>query len=140
MSKEQKDRFTQKTTWITRVTLDKPFEVKDNSHLCVLTAPDGYSIRSKIFPDNDHKELYDHSQITIKKEPVYRFVNTQSTEIAGIPVRLLRKGTCLEFKSDSATTGHKNYSILEKELLLSGTRITAEITERCEKEKCKIKT
>ncbi|MBA3036739.1 MAG: hypothetical protein FP814_09625 [Desulfobacterium sp.] len=139
MSKE-KDRFDQKTTWITRVTIDKPFEVQDNTHLCVLTAPDGFSIRSKLFPDNDHKELYEHCQITIGKEPIFRFVNTRNTEISGIPIKLLRKGTCLEFKSDSATTGHKNYSILEKELLLSGIKITAEITERCEKEKCKVKT
>jgi len=140
MNTEKKDRFDQRTTWITRVTLDKPFEVRDNTHLCVLTSPDGYSIRSKLFPDNDHKELYQHANITIGKEPVFRFVNTRDTDISGIQVKLLRKGTCLEFRSDSASAGHQNYSVLERDLLLSGIKITSEITERCEKEKCKIKS
>lgn len=138
MSK-QKDRFDQKATWITRVTIDKPFEVRENTHLCILAAPDGYSIKSKIFPDNDHKELYRRANITIGREAVFRNVNTKSTDISGITIKLLKKGTCLEFKSNSSSAGHKNYSVLEKELLLSGIKITSETTEKCEKDTCKIK-
>lgn len=140
MNNKQKDRFSQKTTWITRITLDKPFEVRDDTQLYVLTAPDGYSIKSKMSPDNDHKELYGYAGIVISKEPAFRFVNTRNTELAGLPVRLLKKGTCLEFKSDSAGTGSKNYTVLEKELKSSGYAIISEITERCEKEKCRIST
>jgi len=92
-----------------------------------------------MFPDTDHKDLYGHVGITLTKEPIVRIVNGRNTEIAGIPVRLLRKGTCLEFKSDSASVGSKNFTALENELLQTGTKITNEITERCEKEKCRIK-
>ncbi len=140
MSNKEKDRFDQKTTWITRISIDKPFELQENTTLCVLTAQDGFSIRSKMLPDNDLKDLYHHAGITIHNEPAFRFVNKRSAEIQNIPVKILHKGTCLEFKSDSAASGAKNFSVLEKELNQIGTQITDEITERCEKEECRIKT
>lgn len=136
---EKKDRFDQKATWITRVTIGKPFEVRMNKQICILTAPDGHSIRSKLIPDNDHRELYNHANITVEEKSVFRHVNTLNTNIAGINIKLLKKGTCLEFRSDSSSAGHKNYSVLETELLSLGINIISETTERCEKDTCNMK-
>lgn len=135
-----KDRFSQKTTWITRGSIDKPFEVQETTQLCVLTAPDGYTVKSKMFPDNDIKELYNHAGISIRKEDAFRFVNTRQTKIAGVNVKLIKKGTVLEFKSDSAASGLKNQEAVETALRQAGFSLLNNwITERCEKEKCKLK-
>ncbi len=135
-----KDYFEQKTTWITRGSIHKPFEVQETTKLCVLTAPDGFVVKSKMFPDNDMKELYHHVNITVGQEDAFRFVNTRQTEINGITVKLLKKGTVIEFKSDSAAMGARDQAIIEKSLRESGFNLLDDwITERCEKEKCRFK-
>jgi len=135
-----RDRFSCKESYITRLKLQKPYEVFGDSILCVLTAPDGHEITSKIFPDNAHRELYNHAGITIDSVTVQRVVNTKKTKINEMNVKLIDAGRVLEFITDSDDMAGKVYRTLERELSVLGNPIISYETMKCGKQRCSIKT
>lgn len=132
------DTFRVKTSWITQITLDKPYEINEEDTLCVLTASDGFEIKTPMFPDSRVMELFEHAHVKVSEEDVVRTINSQTTRINDVRVRIKDKGKIIEYRSFSSKQASDNHRAVASELESQGYVILKEETERCEKEKCTV--
>jgi len=106
---EDKDNSRITNSLKTKLYLDKRFKIikRDPDHL--LTAPDKFSIVSKLNIDNKHKQLYAHAKITIFPLNEPREKRGSFVTINGVILEVLNKGMILQYLSSDKADANRIY-------------------------------
>ena len=106
---EDKDNSRITNSLKTQLYLDKRYKIikRDPDHL--LTAPDKFSIVSKLNIDNKHKQLYAHAKITITPLNEPREKRGSFVTINGVILEVLNKGMILQYLSSDKADANRIY-------------------------------
>lgn len=106
---EDKDNSRIINSLKTQLHLDKPYKIIKPTPDNILTAPDGFSIVTKLNIDKNQKQLYAHAKINITPLNVPRECRGSFVTINGVVLEILNEGMILQYLSSDKADANRIY-------------------------------
>lgn len=122
---------------IGKVRLDRPYEMKKETVVYILTAEDGFCIKSRMPTTLAMKELFQHAKISVKEEIESRVINTKSIDLegVGVPLKVTEYPEVLSFEESSKRAVENMFKSIEFVLGLENYRIVSKEVWTCDRTK-----